>query len=62
MEIGVNLFIQMRQSNFPLNEPHKGQHVIHLFKGRVHLRKQYLPWGTSTDTQKGFISLAIKIA
>jgi hypothetical protein len=44
MEIGVNLFIQMRQSNFPLNELHKGQqHVVHLFKGRVHLRKQYLP-------------------
>ena len=32
-----------RYLNFSLNELHKGQQVLYLFKRRVHLRKKHLP-------------------
>ena len=44
----------LRHLNFSLNKLYKGQYVLYLFKGIVHLPKNYLPWGTPTETQEMF--------
>ena len=42
----------LRHLNFPLNELHKGQQVLYLFKGRIHLQKNIYHDETPTDTQE----------
>ena len=44
----------LRHLNFPLNELHKRQQVLYLFKGRVHLPKNIYREETPTDTQERF--------
>jgi hypothetical protein len=44
----------LRHLNFPLNELHKRQQVLYLFKGRVHLPKNIYREETPTDIQERF--------